>query len=744
MHGGDLTPASSNSIEPYAPMRGIAPWAMAQAPEAPPTKVNWGVYWRSVNERRGRILVFAIIPTIIAFWYANSVQPVYRSTSTMLIESVKAKILSIEDVYGGATQDREYYQTQVEILRSRDVALRTVTNMKLWDEPEFDPRRPVRSLQGKIKDFFAPPPPPPKWTNQALAEATVGKFLQAVLIEPVRLSQLVKISADAMDRELAAKMADATATNFIEADRDSRLKLNLGVTEQLQERLGAQREKLLQSETELQKFREASGLVNVGNIPGIAGQEMSEISQRLVQARVKRTELESAYNQASRGGGDMVNQPGLLDAQNRVSLASLHLEELSNTMGDKNTKVIEARAALDSAKKQLNAIRGSAMASIRADAQAARETERALQTALENSRNAVQGVNRKEFQLGVLEREVSTNKQLYDLLLSRTKETGVSTNLQGAVARIVDPAVAPTSPLRPNKTQIIMVTLLLSLSVGAAAAILIDKVKNTLQGSEEVEQRLNHPVLASLPQVKTAVGQSMTRLFLDDPMSLHSDGIRAARTNMLLSNFAVSRKLVLVTSAVEGEGKTTFCTNFAFAHAQTKRTLLIDCDLRNPQIGARLGLPPDAKGLSDLVLGLEEAKDCVHPIYGSPLLVMPAGSVSVHPEEFLLSASFQEALRSLANRVDIVLIDSPSVDSSSDALIIAQQANDTIYVVKSHETPHMMAQKGLDRLRRAGASVLGIVLTNTDVVEKKGSRRQAAPNVFEASRALNETSTFEA
>jgi capsular exopolysaccharide synthesis family protein len=742
MHGGDLTPA--NAIQPYAPAQGIAPWAMTQAPEAPHTKVNWSVYWRSINERRGRILLFAVIPTVIAFWYANSVQPVYRSTSTLLIESVKAKILSIEDVYGGASQDREYYQTQVEILRSRDVALRTVTNMKLWDEPEFDPRRPVRSLQGKVKDFFSPPPPPPKWTTQALAEATVPKFLQAVSIEPVRLSQLVKISADAMDRELAAKMADATAINFIESDRDSRLKLNLNVTEQLQERLAAQREKLLQSETELQKFREASGLVNVGNIPGIAGQEMSEISQRLVQARVKRTELESAYAQAQRGGGDFVNQPGYLEAQTRVSLAQLHLDELTNTMGDKNSKVIEARAALDSARKALGSVRGSGLASIRAEMQAARETEKALQTALDSSRSAVQGVNRKEFQLGVLEREVSTNKQLYDLLLSRTKETGVSTNLQGAVARIVDPAVPPTSPLRPNKTQIIVVTLLLSLSFGAAAAILIDKVKNTLQGSEEAEQRLHHPVLASLPLVRTPDGQSKTRLFLEDPMSAHADGIRAARTNMLLSNFAVSRKLVLVTSAVEGEGKTTFCTNFAFAHAQTKRTLLIDCDLRNPQIGARLGLPPDAKGLSDLVLGLEEAKDCVHPIYGSPLLVMPAGSVSVHPEEFLLSASFQEALRSLANRVDIVLIDSPAVDVSSDALIIAQQANDTIYVVKAHETPHMMAQRGLDRLRRAGASVLGLVLNNADAIEKKATKRQVVPNVFDASRALNEASTFEA
>ena len=712
--------------------RGAAAWPFAETAEAPEadSKVNWVALWRSIRKRRWLILAVAAIATTIAGFYAQSISPVFRSTTTLLIESGKTKILSIEEVYNAVSQDREYYQTQVEILRSRDVALRTVIATKLWDEPEFDPRQPARGPLTVAREFFIRPPEALPWTPERLADETVGRYLAAVSIEPVRLSQLVKISFDAHDRELAAKIADATANAFIESDRDSRLKLNLSVTGLLQDRLVALREKLLQSEQELQKYRESAGLVSVSGSQGIAGQQLTEISQRLVAAKVRRTELESAYQQAERiTDGDysslaaVINQPGIAEARTRLTLANLLLEDVTKTLGEQHSRVIEARAAVASAQRQLQAQTRAVVASLKAEAQAARDTERSLQAAVSSARTTVQGINRQEFQLGVLEREVQTNKQLYELFLSRTKETSVSTNLQTAVARIVDRANPAGAPLRPNKPQIVLATMLAALSVSALASILRDKFNNTLQGSDEAENRLQHPVLATLPSVRGSEAQGLTRLFLDRPKSHHAEGIRNARTSMLLSKFVVAHKVILVTSALTGEGKTTFCTNLAFAHAQTKRTLLIDCDLRNPQIGERLGLPPDAKGLSNLVSGTADLKDCVHAVSGSSLLVMPAGDLPAHPEEFLLSPPFRDALKSLANRVDIVLVDSAPVAACSDALIISQQANDTIFVVKARDTPHLLAHRSLERLRRAGASILGLVLTNVDDPQERSDRR---------------------
>lgn len=717
---------SSQMTVPYRqmPTQAMA-WPFAEAPESgqSDTSVDWGAYWRSIRKRRWPILLLALVLTTLAIIYAQSIQPVFRSTTTLLIESAKAKILSIDEVYSAVSQDREYYQTQVEILRSRDVALRTVINTKLWDEPEFDPRQPARGLVARIKAVVNPPPAPKPWTPERLADETVGRYLAAITIEPVRLSQLVKISFEAHDRELAAKMADATAVAFIDSDRDARLKLNLSVTGLLQDRLAALREKLLQSEGELQSFRESSGLVSNSGSQGIAGAQMAEISQRLVAARVRRTEAESAYQQVERAGSEgAISQPSLSDARSRVSAASLQLEELRRTLGEQNARVIEARNALAGAQRLLQVQTRAVIGSLKAEAQAARNTEQSLQAALGSAKGAVQGVNRQEFQLGVLEREVQTNKQLYELFLSRTKETTVSSNLQTAVARIVDGANPAGVPVRPNKAQIVAITLLLSLAIGSLAAILKDKFDNTLQGSEEAENRLQTPVLATLPVVRGNEAGGMTRSFIDDPRSDHADAIRTARTSMLLSKFVVAHKVILVTSALAGEGKTTFCTNLAFAHAQTKRTLLIDCDLRSPQIGARLGLPADAKGISNLVMGNADLKDCVHAVPGSSLLVMPAGDLPGHAEEFFLSPPFREALKSLANRVDIVLVDSPPVEACSDALIIAQQANDTIFVVKARDTPHLLAQRSLERLRRAGASILGLVLTNVEAPTDRSAR----------------------
>lgn len=739
---GNLSPAPAAGL---TVPRGVAPaWPFAEGPDSgePVGKIEWGAFWRSIRKRRWWIMLLALIATVGAMLYAHSIQPVFRSTTTLLIEAGRAKILSIEDVYSGASQDREYYQTQVEILRSRDVALRTVIATQLWDEPEFDPRRPVRTLSTRLREFISKPPEPLPWTPERLADETVGRYLAAISIEPVRLSQLVKISFEARDRLLAAKIADATATSFIEADAEAREKLNMSVTVMLQDRLVALRQKLSQSEQDLQKFRESAGLVSVAGVPGVAGQEMTEVQQRLVAARVHRTELESAYQQVAKiDNGDyssvaaVISQPGLAEARNRVLTATMQVEELTRNAGEQNPKVIEARSALAAAQRQLQAQSRAVVASLKAELQAARETERSLQTVLATARSNVQGVNRQEFQLSVLEREVQTNKQLYEMLLSRTKETSVSTNLQGAVARIVDPAVPAGVPARPNRPQIVMVALICALVAGTLYAILRDRFANTMEDSGEAETRLRRPVLATLPALRRGEGEDMARSYLDNPHSTHASAIRGARTNMLLSKFAVAHKVILVTSALSGEGKTTFCTNLAFAHAQTKRTLLIDCDLRNPQIGARLGLPADAKGLSNLVAGTADLKDCVHAVSGSPLLVMPAGDLPTHPEEFFLSPPFREALKSLANRVDIVLLDSPPVAGCSDAVIMSQQANDTIFVVKARNTPHLLASRGLDRLQRAGASILGLVLTNVD---EQGNRRHAG-NAYEYGRSSGDT-----
>lgn len=735
---------TSGSSRLPAPMRdpNQDPWSFENrgtsgANAAPPP---WSSYWQSLLRARWYLIAGVVLTTVAAFIYAGSIVPVHRSTATILIEAGKAKILSIEEVYNAMSQDREYYQTQVEILRSRDVALRTVVATKLWNEPEFDPRRPRTGLVARIKSWFRKEAPPVVWTPQALADATVGKFMSVVNIEPVRLSQLVRISFEAEDPVLAARMANATATSYIQADSDARSKLQFDVNLQLQERLTALRDKLLQSEQALQAYREKEGLVNISGQQGVAGQQLSEISLRLVTARVHRTELESTFRQylkaSESSSGDVpssMNAPGLAEARRRVALAAAKVEDESRTLGDRHTRVIEAKAELEAAQRDARAEMRAAVESARAALSAARETERSLEAALASARAAVQGVNRQEFQLGVLEREVQANRQIYEIFLSRTKETGVSTNLQVAVARIVDPAAPALTPVRPNKPQIIGLTLLLTLLAGSAVAVLSDVLRRTIRDTGDAEQRLRHPVLASVPSVRSSAKIALTRSVVDRPYSRHAAAIRTARTGILLAGFDPAHNVVLVTSTMRGEGRTTLCTNLALAHSQSKRTLLLECDFRNPSIAVRLGLPPQAKGLTDLVWAGAPVSECLHDVPGSSLMVMPAGTIRPNPDELLLSRAFQDTLKSLAYRVDVVIIDAPALDSGSDALLLAQYVNDTIYVVKAGSTPRQRALKGIEQLKRAGANILGLVLND---LESAGEDMPDMPDVMSDPRPM--------
>lgn len=706
---------------------GVGDWVYSVPPEpAPAAAPLWKDCWNSVQRRRTALLALACLGAAAAVFHVQTSKATYRSTATLLIESGRAKILSIEEVYNAGAQDREYYQTQVEILRSRDVALRTVAATRLWNEPEFDPRRPGAGPAARLQAWLGTPPKAEVWTPQSLANATVAKLQAATTVEPVRLSQLVRVSFEAQDPALAARVANAAAQSYIQADTESRTRLQLGVNTLLQERLTALREKLLQSEQALQAFREKQGLVNAGGQQGVANQQLSEIAQRLVSARVRRAELESAYQQVQRAGdGDaaaapaILGRPGMLEARSRVTMAAAKVMEYDRTYGDAHAKVLEARAEYEAAKQALKTQTLAVVAAVRGDLLAARDTERSLEAALGSARGVVQSENRQEFQLGVLEREVQANRQLYEIFLSRTKETSI--DLQAAaVARIVDQAAVPGAPLRPNKAQVVGLSFLLSLLAGAVASIVFDRSRNTVRDAGDAEQRLGRPVLASVPDA-AADGAALARSVIDQPGSQHAQAIRTARTGILLTGFDLSRRVLLVTSTMAGEGRTTFCTNLACAHAMTRRTLLIDCDLRNPSIGLRLGLGANAPGLADLLLGRAEVKDCMHPVAGAPMLmVMPAGNVPTIPEELLLSNAFREVLTSLAGRVDEVILDSPPVEDHSDALIVAQQVANTVYLVRAGATPHPRAQLGMQRLQRAGANIVGLVLNRREPAAPAG------------------------
>lgn len=689
-------------------------------------------YWSSITHRKWSILGLTLAITLLTSLYVNSITPTYRATASVLFDQQKNKIVSIEELYA-ASGNREFYQTQIEIMRSRELVTKVAKKLKLSTEKEFDPRQQeppywVRWLE-KIgmdpQQLGLAAPNVSGITEESVVNSLPGQILSRLVIEQVRGSQLVRIHVDAHDPIIAAKVANAVAETLIESDLEARYQMTSKASDWLAERLGALRQKVEASERALQQYREKERIVvdAKGAVQGGPMRQMDEYARALSEAKQRRAEAESRYSQIRGIRGTSIQNfesaPVVMNNAmiGRAREAELEAErkvaEFANRYAKEHPRMVQAEAELKAARESARRALDTVVASIVKEAEVARANEVSLERNLAQATEDVQNTNRKEFQLNLLEREVATNRQLYELFFGRSKETSAVSGMQSTFARVVDPALPPGGPYKPNTRQVTTQGFFAGLLIAIMLAVLLDRLDNTVKNSSDVESKLQMAVLASLPII-TDRKHKVARMFLDNVHSIFSEGIRTARTGILLSSVDIPHKTIVVTSSIPGEGKTTFAMNLAFALAQTKRVVLVDADLRRPSIGKTLGKEATAPGLSNLVAGTVPAAECIFKVEGSELYVVPSGTVPPNPLELLISKRFEDALIKLTEMFDLVVLDSPPVQLVSDALVIARHTTGTIYVVKADETPYQMARTGLKRLRQGHASLIGVVLNQLD------------------------------
>lgn len=683
-------------------------------------------YWRIVNAKKWGILALGVAVGVVALVTTQAMQPTYRATAEVLIEANKAKVLSIDEVYGGVGSNREYFQTQAEIIKSREVALRAIKKLKLWNHPDYNPRTKKPSLLQPVKDMLGMTlSQPPVWNEETLANAIYQQINENkdLSIELVRLSQLVNISFDSSDPKIAAALANAIGEAYIVNDREARFKMTQQASDWLQERTKSLRETLEISERKLQTYRENAGVVTVNSSNQFGtGVLIQEVTQRLVDARMRRAEAENAYNQIKNNKIQNLNSipavirnPLLLDAQRQLSDAERKHADVSQRYGPEHPRMVQAQAELsaaqDNLKRQINAI----ITSVTNDYEVARATERSLEATLGQARGGAQADNRKNFELAVLEREVASNRQLYDMFVTRAKETAASQDLQSSVGRIVDMAEVPEKPVAPKKAQVTLMAFVLALLLGAATALLRARLDNTLKLPADVESKVKQPLLSTLPLLDKKQRQQAALLSQQDPHTPFAEAVRTAKTGVLLSDIDQERRVLLVTSSVAGEGKTTTSCNLALSLSQNKRTLLIDADMRRPSVAASLGLDPHAAGLSDLIAGTKQLADVLQQLPNSQVDLISAGTLPPNPLDLLLSRRFDELLATLQQQYEMIIIDSAPCEMVSDAVALAPKATGLIYVVRAGETAAPLVVKGTRRLQRAGGHLLGIVLNGVDL-----------------------------
>jgi succinoglycan biosynthesis transport protein ExoP len=685
-------------------------------------------YWRSIARHKWSILALTLLVGVLAALVSLAIRPVYRSTATVLIEQGRAKVVSIEEVYNNPGANREYFQTQVEVLKSRDLARKIVLKLNLTKHPDFDPRQSEGASRKTWlpADLFEAKAPQ---DEEEILKQVQTQLMNELQVVPVRNSQLVQISFTAHDKELAAKVPNTLADLYVESDLEAKVQMTQKANAWLTERMGDLRKKLEDSERSLQEYRERERIVDAKGVAlSGASRGLEEAMSSLVAARAKRAEAESLYNQVQSAGrqGRAVNldslpavlrHPLVQKLREQEAEAERKLSDASKRYGAEHPKMIQAIAEASTAREATKRQVESVVAGISREFEVARANEQAIERALGQSKSEIQSLNRKEFQLGVLEREATQNRQLYDMFLSRFKETNVSGSLQSTIARLIDPATVQSIPYAPKKTRIVVAAAAVALLFGVLLALLLERLNNTLNATADVERRLKLPVLGYLQKVKGFMkkGFKSELAFFNDSQSVFAESIRTIRTSVLMTALDSPHKVLVITSSVPEEGKTTVSFNLACALAQVKKVLLIDADLRRPKIGKLLSRETGAPGLSNLVAGTAQPSQCIFHDQRTGLHVMTAGEVPPNPLELLSSRRFHDVVEKLREAFDIIVIDTAPLQLVSDALVLSQLANSIIYVVKADSTPYQLAQNGIKRLRQVNAPLAGVVLNQLDL-----------------------------
>lgn len=562
----------------------------------------------------------------------------------------------------------------------------------------------------------------------AIRKHVIGIVMRSVTVFPLGGTQLVNISYSAPDPQLAADVANAFADAYIESHLEAKLEVTQKASSWLSERLGDLRQNLRESEQQLQEFRERERLVDTGDVRSIDVAELEQLTQSLVEATREKADAQTLYRQTSSGNlslDRLLALPtistnsvvqGLIesraDAKRRVS-------ELSKRYGRKHPKMLAAVSDVAQVEKELQLQVGNVASGLEVNFAAARETEQSLRQKIAEVKRRLQGVNRKEFELRELEREVEANRQVYEVFLNRGKETSEASNLESVHARVIDAALPADYPSKPEKKKIVLAAVLFSGVFAAAVVLLLDWLDNTIKTPEDVEERLRVPLLGHLPLDKDNKEETPLLGFLSEEKWNFAEAVRTIRTSFILSGLDKPAKVTVITSSVPNEGKSTVSLCLAQALGQMEKVVLIDADMRRPSIGKALDISLLTPGLSNLIAGTADIDECVTRLPNTEVDIITAGVVLGNPLDQIAGERFKEVLDTLKQKYDRIIIDSAPIQAVSDSLVIATHADAMIYVVKSDGTPTPAIKRGMRRLSETSARFSGVVLNQVDIDKVK-------------------------
>ena len=679
--------------------------------------------WRVIYKHKWAILVLTLLVTALSALYTQRQVPIYRSTATLLIDSSPVRFSPVQDNYASYTDHWLYYQTQYGLIKRRAIGERVVNALDLANPTEIapTPESDGFSWRDLLPDALRPAPRAPQ-TQEQRVDGLVSWVVGGIEVSPRRNSQLVDVSFQSVNASEAARIANAVAEAYIADNLDGRVEMGRAATDYLTSRLVELKDSWEQSERAVQSFLDSQSLVSVQGADSVANQELTLATEKLSAARQLRLDAQISADQLESGVAKdraLLTAPQVAAANNTLLDAQRNVDELSQRYGPKHPRMIEARSELASALSVLNQQSQIARDEAGRRLKVALAAERAAENELALVKSQLRTIDRQEFRLQALQREADKNREIYEQFLTQYKSNSAAGDIESANARVVERARAGVVPVWPNKKRSVTLAFVLALMGAIGLAFLLEHLDNTFKSADQLEGKSGLPVLGVLPRLKTSGAKDLAPFstFSNDRQSVFSEAIRTIRTGVLLSDLDAEQRILLITSSVPGEGKTTLSVNLARAMAEMKSVLLIDADMRRPMVATATSREHGAKGLSHFIAKEADLKECIQQMEtegDQQLFVMPAGNPPPNPLELLSSQVFAAALDKLSQSFDYIVVDCAPTLAVSDALVLSKLATSVLYVVRSDSTPIPAVEAGVKRLRRVNAHLIGAVLNSVD------------------------------
>src|SRR5438309_8435059 len=609
-------------------------------------------YLLILRKHQWLILSFLLVLVTIVAIATFRMQPVYIATTRIELDRENANILPFQgtDSYDVMMDQDNYIETQSKILTSETLALQTIRNNALSSRPEFSsPNGPSEAVAlGSLANQKRPP--------------ELGEFLRSLTVKRVPNSHLMDVSFESTDPQLAARIVNAHISSYIEQSFRSKYEATTRATTWLSDQLTELKIKVQRAEDARIAYERQNQIWTLDDKQNITSQRLGDINKQLTEAQSERMKKESLYQFAKSGNLDAVPQiqsnVALTELFKKRSEVSNEYTDALNQYGPNFPKVQRLKAQLKDYDQSIEKGKKNVLDVLESDYREAQQRESLLMQALDQQKTETNQMAEKLVEYNILKREAEANKTLYDGLMTKLKETAISQGLRSSNIRVVDPAMIPSTPTRPAKTRNILLAVLVGLVGGIGLALMREYLDNTVKNPDDVESLARLPSLAVVPQFAGSNGSGKRHGLLQGfssnnghdrrielvaqhlPKSQMSEAFRALRTSILLSQADHPPQVILVTSALPREGKTTAAANLAVTLAQLgDKTVLVDADLRKPGVGRLLNLAGGKyAGLSSYLAGVSslDLVSVPHPAIPN-LVAIPTGPLPPNPADLLSS-----------------------------------------------------------------------------------------------------------